>query len=158
MVKSLKDTIKNDKERLKIKQMLNKFASYNLLINQVIKDGIVGYLWHQPLIATNGRELAALKPPVERNYIDVKLGMDDRTKRFADITLTLKSIDPKQNRYTVDVAADDKVTEKKDKALNEQVQFYTAKGGHTPYELVITRIDKNEIAGYLATPRERSSR
>jgi hypothetical protein len=49
--------------------------------------------------------------------------------------------------------ADDKLTEKKDKNINEPVQFYTAKGGHIPYELVINAVNKNEIVGYLSTPR-----
>jgi hypothetical protein len=39
--------------------------------------------------------------------------------------------------------ADDKLTEKKDKNINEPVQFYTAKGGHIPYELVINQVNKN---------------
>ncbi len=91
--------------------------------------------------------------PVERNYIDIKLARKDKAKRFADITLTLKSADPKEDKYTVDVMADDKLVEKKDKRLNEPVQFYTAKGGHTPYELVINQIGKDQIGGYLSTPK-----
>jgi hypothetical protein len=105
------------------------------------------------LIATNGNELAALKLRGERNYIDIKLGKTKAPQRYADITLLLKSVDQKKNRYTVQVMADDKPTEKKDKTINEPVQFYTAKGGHIPYELVINRVNKNEIVGYLATPK-----
>jgi hypothetical protein len=54
--------------------------------------------------------------------------------------------------------ADDKLTEKKDKNVNEPVQFYTAKGGHIPYELVINQVNKNEIVGYLSIPKEQVSR
>jgi hypothetical protein len=54
--------------------------------------------------------------------------------------------------------ADDKLTEKKDKSLNEPVQFYTAKGGHTPYEIVINQVGKDQIVGYLSTPKDASSR
>jgi chromosome segregation ATPase len=105
------------------------------------------------LIATNGSELAALKLRGERNYVDIKLGKEKKPRKFADITLLLKSVDPKKNKYTVEVMADDKLTEKKDKNINEPVQFYTAKGGHIPYELVINQVNKNEIVGYLATPK-----
>jgi hypothetical protein len=58
----------------------------------------------------------------------------------------------------VEVMADDKLTEKKDKNINEPVQFYTAKGGHIPYELVINQVNKNEIVGYLATPKVEATR
>ncbi|HUI55699.1 MAG TPA: hypothetical protein VLY04_12050 [Bryobacteraceae bacterium] len=110
------------------------------------------------LIATNGNELAALKLRGERNYIDIKLGKTKAPQRYADITLLLKNVDPKKNKYTVQVMADDKLTEKKDRNINEPVQFYTAKGGHIPYELVINQVQKNEIIGYLATPKEQASR
>jgi chromosome segregation ATPase len=110
------------------------------------------------LIATNGNELAALKLRGERDYTDIKLGKTKKPQKFADITLMLKSVDPKKNKYTVDVMADDKITEKKDKGINEPVQFYTAKGGHIPYELVINQVNKNEIVGYLATPKVQATR
>lgn len=110
------------------------------------------------LIATNQSELTALKLRGERNYVDIKLGKTKAPQRFADITLILRNTDPKKNKYTVQVMADDKLTEKKDKSINEPVQFYTAKGGHIPYELVINQVNKNEIVGYLSTPKETVSR
>jgi hypothetical protein len=110
------------------------------------------------LIATNGTELAALKLRGERNYIDIKLGKTKQPQRFGDITLLLKNADTKKNRYTVQVMADDKLTEKKDKSINEPVQFYTGRGGRIPYELVINAVNKNEIVGYLSTPKEQATR
>jgi phage shock protein A len=110
------------------------------------------------LVATNGQELAALKLKGERNYIDIKLGKTKQPVRFADVTLLLKKTDPKHNRFTVDVMADDKLTEKKDKNINEPVQFYTSKGGHTPYELVINQVSKDQIVGYLSTPKDQLAR
>lgn len=110
------------------------------------------------LIATNGSELAALKLRGERNYTDIKLGKTPKPVKFADITLLLKNTDPKKNRYTVQVMADDKLTEKKDRNINEPVQFYTSKGGHIPYELVINQVGKDQIVGYLSTPKVEASR
>ena len=110
------------------------------------------------LVATNGKELAALKRLGDRNYIDIKLGKTKKAQRFGDITLLLKDANVKKNRYTVDVMADDKLTEKKDKSINEPVQFYTSKGGRLPYELVINTVGKNEIVGYLSTPKETVAR
>ncbi len=110
------------------------------------------------LIATNGRELQALKLKGERNYFDIKLGKTKKPVRIADISLQLKSADRKRNKYTINVLADDKLYEKKDKNANEPVQFYTAKSGHTPYELVINQINKDQIIGYLSTPKDTASR
>jgi len=105
------------------------------------------------LIATNASELAALKALGDRNITEIKLGKTKKPQRFADITLLLKATDPKKNKYTVEVMADDKLTEKKDKNVNEPVQFLTAKGGRIPYEIVINQVNKNEIVGYLSTPK-----
>jgi hypothetical protein len=110
------------------------------------------------LIATNATELAALKLRGERNYVDIKLGKTKQAVRFGDITLKLEKTDPKRNKYTVILMADDKSVEKKDKNLLEPVQFYTAKGGHTPYEIVINNIGKDQITGYLSTPKVEESR
>lgn len=110
------------------------------------------------LVATNGHELQALKLKGERNYFDIKLGKTKQPVRFADITLKLEKTDPKRNKYTVIVMADDKMYEKKDKNANEPVQFLTAKGGHTPYELVINQVAKDQIVGYLATPKDSATR
>ena len=110
------------------------------------------------LIATNGNELEALKRLGQRNYIDIKLGKTKQPVRFGDITLKLDASDAKRNKYSIYVMADDKQTLKKDKSINEPVQFYTAKGGHIPYEIVINTVSKNEIVGYLSTPKETATR
>lgn len=108
-------------------------------------------------IATNGKELAALKRLGERNYFEFNLGKTKQPQRVGDITLLLKKSDPKHNKYSVSVMADDKLTEKKDKNLNEPVQFYVAKA-RLPYELVVNEIKKDQIVGYLATPKDTTPR
>jgi len=109
-------------------------------------------------VATNGKELAALKRLGERNYFDISLGKTKQPQKIGDISIILKKADPKRNRYTIDVLADDKTTEKKDKTINEPLQFYTSKGGRIPYEIVINQVKKDQKVGYLATPKETVSR
>jgi len=109
------------------------------------------------LIATNATELAALKRLGERNYFEFKLGKTKAPQRVGDITLLLKKTDPKKNKYTVEVMADDKKTEKKDKNINEPVQFYTSKA-RIPYEIVVNQVQKDLIVGYLATPKDSVAR
>jgi hypothetical protein len=69
----------------------------------------------------------------------------------------LKKTDPKRNKYTIEVLADDKTTEKKDRTVNEPVQFYTLKAKQ-PYEIVVNSVKKDQIVGYLATPKDQVSR
>ena len=109
------------------------------------------------LIATNASELAALRRLGERNYFEFKLGKTKDPQRVGDITLLLKKTDAKRNKYTVEVMADDKRVEKKDKNINEPVQFYTSKA-RIPYELVVNSVGKDLITGYLATPKETVAR
>ena len=109
------------------------------------------------LIATNAKELEALKRLAQRNYFEFKLGKTKQPQRVGDIMVQLKKADPKHNRYTVDVLADDKKTEKKDKGINEPVQFYTSKA-RLPYEMVVNQVQKDLIVGYLSTPKEQTPR
>ncbi|MEP6538719.1 MAG: hypothetical protein ABJF23_25510 [Bryobacteraceae bacterium] len=109
------------------------------------------------LIATNGKELAALKALGERNYFEFNLTKTKEPRKVGDITMLLKKTDPKKNRYTIELVADDKRVEKKDKNLNEPVQFYVAKA-RQPYEIVVNEVKKDQIIGYLTTPKVQSSR
>ena len=130
-------------------------------LNKTIADlkSVTGDLGVQSgLIATNGKELAALRLKGERNYTDIKLGKTKQPQKFGDIALRLDSVNPKKNMYSVYVLADDKLTFKQNKNINEPVQFYTIKGGHTPYELVINQVNKDSIVGYLSTPKDIGSR
>ena len=66
--------------------------------------------------------------------------------------MRLRKTDRKRNRYTMDVWADDKRIEKKNKTLLEPVQFYVI-GSKLPYEIVVNKIERNHVSGYLATPK-----
>ena len=109
-------------------------------------------------VATNGKELDALKRLGERNYFQFTLARKDKQpKRVGDISLRLKSADKKKNKYTVEVLADDKTVEKRDKGINEPLQFYVAKAKQ-PYELVVNEIGKDQITGYLSAPKDTTPR
>ena len=112
---------------------------------------------HASLIATNGKELAALRALGERNYVEFTLPKTKKPQKLGDIQVELRKADTKHNRYTLDVLADDKKVEKKDKTINEPVQFYTSKSLQ-PYEIVVNEIRKDSIVGYLATPKVQSAR
>jgi archaellum component FlaC len=103
------------------------------------------------LVATNDKELNELIRRGERNI--VKFNISRKSKGFqkvGDISLLLKNTDPKKNKFTLQVQADDKLTEKKDRNINEPLQFYVSS---SLYELVVNTVGKDDISGYLSTPK-----
>jgi len=109
------------------------------------------------LIATNAKELAALKSLNERNYTEFSLPKDKNPRKVGDIQIRLTAADPKKNRYSIEVTADDQKVQKKDKTSNEPVQFILSRAAQ-PYELVVNEIKKDEITGYLSAPKVVSPR
>lgn len=104
------------------------------------------------LIATNASELDILKHLGDRNYYPFTLDKHHKMA-VATVALELKKADPRHNRFTVVVYSDDRQILKKDRSLDEPIQFYTGKN-HLLYELVVNSIpNKNTIQGYIATPK-----
>jgi hypothetical protein len=105
------------------------------------------------LIATNATELEALKKLGDRDYFEFTLNKNgNAVQKLGGIQLALKKADVKRSRFTMDVLADDRKVEKKDKTVNEPVQFYTSQA-RTPLELVVNKIGKDTVSGYLAVPK-----
>jgi chromosome segregation ATPase len=104
------------------------------------------------LIATNHDELEVLKHKGDRNYIEFTLQKGAKPTLLSTITLQLRKVDDKHSKYTLNVSADDRNIEKKDKNLDEPVQFYTGKNP-VLFELVVNNIEKNKVSGYLSTPK-----
>jgi hypothetical protein len=109
------------------------------------------------LIATNGKELQALKALGERNYTEFTIKKSKVPQRVGEIQVLLKSVDQKKNRYTIEVIADDKHWERKDKTVNEPVQFKLSRS-ILPYELIVNECKKDVIVGYLSAPKLQVSR
>jgi hypothetical protein len=110
------------------------------------------------LIATNGRELQALRELGERDYYEFTLTKTNIPQKVGDIQVMVKKTDPKKNRFTLEILVEDKKVEKKDRNLNEPVQFYVASKARQPYELVVNEIRKSQVVGYLAVPKLKAAR
>jgi chromosome segregation ATPase len=107
---------------------------------------------HASLIATNSTELKALRDLGERNYTEFKINKKKEFSRVGDVSIQLKKADPKHNRFTIAITSDDITVEKKDRSVNEPIQFLTKKA-RQPYEIVVNSVNKDVISGYLATPK-----
>jgi len=104
------------------------------------------------LIAHTRDELDALKHRGDRNYYEFTLRKGKDRTPVSTISLQLRKTDAKKNKYTLDVLADDRTIEKKDRNIFEPCQFYTGRD-HMLYELVVNDIRKDQISGYLSTPK-----
>ena len=105
------------------------------------------------LIATNADEIQMLRDMGDRNVYEFTLEKLNVMQRVGDIQVALDKTDAKRNRFTVEILAADQRVEKRDKNLNEPVQFYVPGKGGQPYELVVNQVGKNSVKGYLAAPR-----
>lgn len=103
------------------------------------------------LVAHNASELDMLKRKGERNYYDFTLQKGQK-QPVSTVSLQLKKADPKKSRFTLNVIADDRTIEKKDRTIGEPLQFYTGRD-RLLYEIVVFSETKNTITGYLATPK-----
>jgi chromosome segregation ATPase len=109
------------------------------------------------LIATNGKDLDALRALGEKNYYEFSLAKGQKQTRVGNVNIALKKLDTKHGRYTLDVMADDRLVEKKDRTVNEPIQIYVS-GARQPDEIVINAVSKDTVSGYLATPKVTVSR
>jgi len=112
---------------------------------------------HASLIATNKDELKALRELGERNYFEFTLTKSKKPTRVGDVMVELKKADPKHNRFTLAITANDQTAEKKDRTVNEPIQFYSGKA-RQPDEIVVNQVQKDKVIGYLATPKVQATR
>jgi cell division protein FtsB len=110
------------------------------------------------LIAHNRDDLEELKRRGDRNYYEFKVTKSKTPQRVGPVQVALTKIDQKKSKYTMTVFVDDRSIEKKDKTAGEPVQFYLKGSSRmTPYEIVVFDVGKNDINGYLSTPKDAGS-
>jgi NACalpha-BTF3-like transcription factor len=106
------------------------------------------------LIARNHDDVEELKRKGDRNYYEFTIQKSKTPQRVGPVQMSLNKADQKRSKYTMTVLADDKSIEKKDKTAGEPVQFYVKGTQHyAPYEIVVFDVGKNQITGYLSTPK-----
>src|SRR5215471_8792258 len=107
------------------------------------------------LIARNHDDLEDLKRRGERNYYEFTIPKAKSAQRVGPVQIALNKVDQKKSKYTMTVYADDKSIEKRDKTAGEPVQFYVKGSSRmAPYEVVVFDVGKNQITGYLSTPKD----
>ncbi len=103
------------------------------------------------LIARNHDDIEYLRKMGERDYFEFTLNKGHPT-RVANVGLNLKKTNPKRNRFNIAMTVDDTEIERKDRTINEPVIFYV-NGSKKPLELVVNKVDANQVKGYISTPK-----
>lgn len=104
------------------------------------------------LIAHTRDDLEVLKHKGDRNYYEFTLTKSKGTMPVSTVSLQLKKTDPKRGKFTLNVIADDRTIEKKDRTVYEPLQFYTGRD-RLLYELVVFTVAKDKVSGYISTPK-----
>ena len=144
-VKSEVGTVKTDVETTKTDLMATKDKLERTVGDLGMQSG---------LIARTREDLDALRRKGERNYYEFTLLKGKGPVPVSTISLALKKVDPKRSKFTLNVLADDRTIEKKDRTMFEPMQFYTAKDRQL-FEVVVFTAEKNKVTGYLSTPKEK---
>jgi hypothetical protein len=107
------------------------------------------------LIARNHDEIDVLRRQGERDYTEFTINAKNQPQKVGNVTVELKGVNEKKNRANILLVVEDKKIEEKNRNMNQPVFFYIS-GTHQPQELVINKIGKNTISGYLSTPKMNS--
>jgi hypothetical protein len=104
------------------------------------------------LIAKNHDEIDELRKLGERDYIEFSIDAKNKPQKVGTVTVELRGTNPNRNQYNLALTVDDKLTEKRNRTTNEPIFFYTH-GTKQPMEIVVNKVDKNKITGYLSIPK-----
>jgi len=108
------------------------------------------------LIARNHDEIDQLRRLGERDYVEFTIDGKNKPTKAGNVTVELKNVNEKNNRFTVEMTVEDKKFVKKNRALNEPIFFYP-QGARYPEEIVINKAGKNTVSGYISMPKANSS-
>jgi len=104
------------------------------------------------LIARNHDEIDQLRRLGERDYVEFTIAGKNKPQKVGNVTVELKGVNEKKGQYTLALTAEDRRLEKKNRALNEPIFFYI-NGTKIPQELVINKVSKDTISGYVSIPK-----
>jgi len=104
------------------------------------------------LIARNHEEIDVLRRQGERDYVEFTVDAKNKPQKVGAVTVELRAVDLKKNKFTVALTVDDVRTEKKDRTVDEPVIFYP-RGSHQADEFVVNSVSKNKITGYISVPK-----
>lgn len=103
-------------------------------------------------IAKNHDELVALQKRGQRNYFEFQLGKSKQFQKIGPLSVSLRSVNFKHKNYDMNVLVDDQQLEKKHVSVYEPVMIRPV-GQSQPLELVVNEVSKNQVKGYVSSPK-----
>ena len=107
-------------------------------------------------IARTHDELVVLQRKGERNYYEFDIDKSKQFQRSGSVGLKLRKANTKHQYADLQLMVDDTQLDKKHVNLYEPVTFFDGDSGQ-PVQLVINKITKNHIHGYVSEPKYRAS-
>jgi hypothetical protein len=105
-------------------------------------------------IARTHEELVVLQKRGERNYFEFDLTKSKQFQRFGPLTLSLRRTDTKHMNYDLSMVVDDNPLDKKRVNLYEPIWIHAESEGQ-PVQVVVNKISKNFVHGYISAPKYR---
>lgn len=107
-------------------------------------------------IAKTHDELVALEKRGERSYFEFDLTKSKQFQRVGPLSLSLRKADTKHKSYDLAMLVDDNELNKKKVNLYEPVWIHAENGGQ-PVQVVVNRIGKDGVHGYVSAPKYKAS-
>jgi hypothetical protein len=107
-------------------------------------------------IAKTHEELVALAKRGERSYFEFDLTKSKQFQRVGPLPLSLRKADTKHKSYDVELIVDDNQLSKKKVNLYEPIWIH-AENESQPVQVVVNRIEKNQVHGYVSAPKYKPS-
>ena len=107
-------------------------------------------------IAKTHEELVVLQKRGERSYTEFDLMKGKQFQRVGPVTLSLRKADTKHKNYDLEMIVDDNQMGKKKVNLYEPIWIHVENESQ-PVQIVVNRIEKNLIHGYVSAPKYKPS-
>jgi hypothetical protein len=103
-------------------------------------------------IAKTHDDLMALEQRGERNYFEFDVSKKKQFQRTGPISVSLRKADTKHKSYDLALLVDDNQIEKKKVDLYEPIWLGDSEEPQ-PLEVVVNKIDKDHVHGYVSAPK-----
>jgi len=107
-------------------------------------------------IAKTHEELVALAKRGERSYFEFDLAKSKQFQRVGPLTVSLRKADTKHNTFDMVMIVDDNELTNKKVNLYEPIWIH-AENESQPVQVVVNRIAKDRVHGYVSTPKYKPS-
>jgi TolA-binding protein len=138
-----------------VKSVDTKVSAVSSNLDKTIADLNMAKSELGTLIARNHDEIDVLRRKGERDYFEFTIVGKNKPQKVGNVTVELKGTNEKKNRVNQIVVVEDKRFDDKNRATNQPLIFYIG-NSHQAEELVINKVGKNEISGYLSVPKATS--